>query len=385
MGVTSFCSRAAGRRSTQDLQRGASLGHPFHNIDVGRYRVLGGTTVFWGGQVLPLGPHAMRPRSWIKSSGWPIEHEVLEPYFARGYNLVGLADAEFEDQRVWSRLGISALLDRDIELKLTRWLPQRNFARLFRADIDRAPRLRAVVHANVTGLSLDEARRRIIRVEARSLTGKRLAVRARSTVLACGSLEIARLLLHPAADRGPLPWSNNPWVGRGFHDHLHGDVARVDVLDHDRFHQLFDSIYLDGIKYYPRIRLAPSVQAAQSAVDVSGEFLYDTRFSHHLDNIKMFIRSLGDGRMPQGIHRFPLHALSVARISAPLMWRYLSRGRSYKPRDSKVRLAVSAEQLPNPASQIRLGDDTDSLGMRRLVVDWRLDGGEAHSDRKSVV
>ena len=32
---------------SQDLHRGFSVGHPFRNIEVGRYRVLGGTTTFW--------------------------------------------------------------------------------------------------------------------------------------------------------------------------------------------------------------------------------------------------------------------------------------------------------------------------------------------------
>jgi choline dehydrogenase-like flavoprotein len=33
---------------------------------------------------------------------------------------------------------------------------------------------------------------------------------------------------------------------------------------------------------------------------------------------------------------------------------------------------MTGEPLPNPASRIRLGDDRDALGMRRVVVDWRL-------------
>jgi choline dehydrogenase-like flavoprotein len=364
---------------SQDLQRGTSVGQPFHNIDIGRYRVLGGTTTFWGGQIVPLGAHAMQARPWIGARGWPIGQEALEPYYALGYRLLGLTNVEHDDARIWKRLGVSSQLDETLELGMTRWLPQRNFARLFRSDIDTSSRLQVIVHANVTNFTLDDSRRRIVKVEARNLSGRRLIVRAGAIVLACGSLEIARLLLHPAADGSALPWNDNAWVGRGFLDHLHGTVAEVEVLDHDGFHQLFDNIYLDGRKYYPIIRLAPSMQAAERTTDIVGEFLYDTEFSQHLDNIKMFLRSLMEGRMPDGIAKLPLHALSVARISAPLIWRYLSQRRSYKPRNSNVRLSVSAEQFPNPASQIRLGNATDPLGMRRLVVDWQLDGREVHS------
>ncbi|MFA5950496.1 MAG: GMC oxidoreductase [Hyphomicrobium sp.] len=366
-------------QSSQDLQRGTSVGHPFENIHVGRYRVLGGSTTFWGGQVVPLGAHAMQSRPWLAPRGWPIVHEDLEPYYDLAYRLLGLGSVDRDDARVWSRLGLSADLDESLVLGLTRWLPQRNLARLFRQEIDADPRLQAFVHANVTGLVLDERRRRVERVEARSLNGKRITVRAPVTVLACGSLEIARLLLHEAADGGARPWQENPWVGRGYLDHINGSVADVEVLDYDAFHQQFDSIFLDGFKFYPVIRMAPARQAAEQTTDIVGQFSYDTEFTQHLDYIKMFLRSLADASMPEQLSKFPRHALSAARIAAPLVWRYLRQGRSYKPRNANVRLGVVAEQFPNPLSQVRLGQDKDALGLRRLAIDWQLDGREVHS------
>ena len=364
---------------SQDLQRGTSIGQPFENIDVGRYRVLGGTTTFWGGQVVPMGAHAMEARPWITERGWPIGHEALATYYSRAYELLGLGAAEPDDGRVWKRLGVAPDLGHSLEMLLTRWVPQRNFARLFRSEIEASRTLRVIVHANVTGLAVDESRRRIVRVEAQSLAGRRISVEARVTVLACGALEIARLLLHPAADGGRLPWHDNPWVGRGFLDHPNGKVADVEILDHDRFHSLFDSIYLEGLKYFPVIRLAPALQAQERTTEVVGSFLYQTEFAQHLEHIKMFLRSLGDGRMPDGLGKLPARLLSVARISAPLAWRYLKQQRSYKPRNSRVNFSVSSEQFPKSESQVRLGHETDALGLRRLVVDWRLDERDVHS------
>jgi hypothetical protein len=40
-------------------------------------------------------------------------------------------------------------------------------------------------------------------------------------------------------------------------------------------------------------------------------------------------------------------------------------------RDGAYPLEFNAEQLPNPDSRVRLGERTDSLGMPRLVVEWR--------------
>ncbi|MFY9512851.1 MAG: FAD-dependent oxidoreductase, partial [Rubrivivax sp.] len=50
--------------ASQDMQRGASVGHPFESVGVGRYRVLGGSTTYWGGQVLPFDDFVVGPRPW---------------------------------------------------------------------------------------------------------------------------------------------------------------------------------------------------------------------------------------------------------------------------------------------------------------------------------
>ena len=134
------------------------------------------------------------------------------------------------------------------------------------------------MHANVTGFAMDERRKQVTRIEAKSLSGRTVMVTAATVVLACGSLEIPRLLLHPSADGERLPWHANEWLGRGLIDHLHGNLAEVDVTDHDEFHRLFDSIYLDGFKYYPRDQeLSPRLQEAEQTIDVSGEFFYENR------------------------------------------------------------------------------------------------------------
>jgi len=38
----------------------------------------------------------------------------------------------------------------------------------------------------------------------------------------------------------------------------------------------------------------------------------------------------------------------------------------------RVNVHMTGEPMPNPLSRIRLGDERDALGMRRVVVDWHL-------------
>ena len=48
--------------------------------------------------------------------------------------------------------------------------------------------------------------------------------------------------------------------------------------------------------------------------------------------------------------------------------------------DPTVYLYTEAEQAPNPSSRVRLGNERDALGLRRLELDWRL----SEIDKRSI-
>ncbi|QDK36061.1 FAD-dependent oxidoreductase [Sphingomonas sp. IC081] len=361
---------------SQELMKGFSVGHPFKHLGIGRYRVLGGSTTFWGGQVVPFDSFIFEERPWVAPSGWPISHADLRPYYDEAYALVGLSRAEMEDAKIWDKVGVSADLGDDaLSLQLTRWIPQRNFAKLFRKDIDANTSLRIVTHANVTGFEVDMAGK-VTETNAKAVNGRTLRLKTDRVIVACGTIETVRLLLHPLSNGQPAPWHDNPWLGVGFLDHLDSLAGEVEVIDRDRFHDLFDNIYLKGFKYYPKIRLSQAAQKSKQAVDVAAQFRFDNQFSEHLDNIKMFIRSLMDGRMPDNPLKIPAHLLAVLRVAAPLVWRYIVANRSFKPGGTRVRLALYGEQIPTRVSRIRLSPERDALGMQMVEVDWQIDGRE---------
>jgi hypothetical protein len=361
---------------SQELQRGESVGHSFSSIDVGRYRILGGTTTMWGGQVLPFDSFITGARPWIGHSAWPVTGSELEKYFLRAYYQLGMSDVELDDAMVWKKLGVAAPnLGDDLEIIMTRWVRMRNFTKLYRTVIrdDSGPTV--VVHANVVALQLT-AGGAVETVRARSLDGRKLTVRARYFVLANGTLEVVRLLKHPLHDGSSAPWAHSAWLGAPFIDHLDCYGGDVRLLNHKRFHEAFDSIYLGGRKYYPKLRIAPEVQRNEGLVDVAAQFIYRTRFSDHLDYLNMFLRSVRDGGSNVSLRALPSHLAAVATTVVPLAIRYFRDRRSFKPLDSEVRLFFFCEQLPNPCSRIELSNETDSLGMRRLWVNWQIDGRE---------
>jgi hypothetical protein len=363
---------------SQDLYRAVSVGHPFKGLDISRFRVLGGTTTFWGGQVIPLDPIVFEERPWLTAARWPITKKELDPYFFEAYRSVGLGNVELDDTEVWRLLGVQPLeLAENLELVLTRWIPKRNFARLFKRNIDGQENLKVVVHANMTHFSTDESGERISEIHARTIGGKKLTVQANSAVLTCGAIENARLLLQPLCGSKRSPWGDNRWVGRGYVDHLDSTAGTVRIVNLTKFHSLFDTIHLGGFMYYPKIRLSSAAQRQEKLIDIAAHFSYDTRYADHLENIKMFCRSIIDGRIPNNVWAVPNHILSVAKISYPLVLRYLREHRSFKPSDASVRLELSCEQIPIADSVVRQAPrEVDALGMCCAEIDWKINGAE---------
>ena len=369
--------------ASQALQQGLSVGHPYKNIDVGRYRVLGGTTTFWGGQLYPFDGFVTGERPWLGHAPWPVSPEEMGRWFDASYRLLGLGDAIPVDEDVWAAIGHPRPeLGADIEVVTTRWVKTRNFARLFAPVLRAASGPHVLTHANVTGLKLDEGRRRVESVTVRSLRGRQVTITARRFVLANGTLEISRLLLHPLADGSEAPWAGNSFLGTPLIDHLDCIAGDVQVLDHKRFHDLFDNVYTGGHKYYPKMRLARSTQLREGLVDIAAQFLYRTRFSEHLDYLKMYLRSVRDGSGGVRVIELPRHLAAVAATSWPLAVRYFKDRRSFKPHDANVSLVLYTEQLPTPRSRISLASDTDAVGLRRMRVDWQMDGRELSSMRR---
>lgn len=363
--------------ASQALHSGESVGHPFESIGVGRYRVLGGSTTYWGGQVIAFDEAVTGERPWAGHAAWPMPADELARYVDQAYTLLGLGEAVRDDAAVWPLLGLeSPDLGPEADVVLTRWVRVRNLARHFARQIKSLPTLRVALHANVVGLALSADRRHVEGLELRTLAGRSFRASGRHVVLANGTLEIARLLQHPLADGSAAPWADSAWLGRPLIDHLDCRAGQVRVLDHERFHQAFDMVYSGGYRYYPKMRLPVAVQRAQGLYDCGAAFLYRTRFTEHLEVLKMFLRSVREGGVPASAWQVPRHLAAVLGTAFPLALRYFRDHRSFKPKDAEVSLALYCEQAPCKDSRIELGPDVDALGMRRLRVHWAIDGRE---------
>lgn len=233
----------------------AVVGRKHDGIRIGRSRALGGTSNLWGGQLVEFMPVDFNGREWLKGSRWPVRFEELVPHYAETYRSLGIDDRLQHDEPVWAGIGKSRpTLGYEAEVFLTRWLRIPNIAESFALEIDSNPRLIVVMGSTAVGFEADG--RRIGGVVVVDDQGKRHVVRGREIVLAAGTIENARLLLHAAADPSwDCPWQMNDNVGRYFQDHLGGRIAYIRPRNAKAFYDIFCNVIHRGNKFQPKVRL----------------------------------------------------------------------------------------------------------------------------------
>ncbi|SFS10928.1 FAD-dependent oxidoreductase [Sphingomonas jatrophae] len=378
-GVPVLLCESGGRTvdpAAQALNDAVVAGRAHTGIAEGRARILGGTSTLWGGQLIAFRDIDFAPRPWLGLEGWPFGRDTLAPYYEAVATMLGLPLRSDDDAAVWSALNVSPpALGPDVEFVLTRWLKEANLARMFARELAENPNLTVLLHATATGFEASGGR--IDSVTLRAPGGRELLLAADDFIVASGTIEASRLMLAAADARPGLPWAGNMWVGASFQDHLDVRVGTVHPIDKKRFHDAFDNIFLKGYKYNPKVALAAHVQAAERITNVGGVFTFESSFTEHLGNLKIFLRAMRSGGVPPNLKAMPRHFAALAKMWWPLIIRYLRDNRAFNPADLGIGLRLHVEQKPLRESRITLHPTRrDANGVPLAVLDWRLDGSE---------
>jgi choline dehydrogenase-like flavoprotein len=360
-----------------------SVGRRHEGIAVGRSRTLGGTSNLWGGQLAEYQEIDLAGRDWLPGSTWPVAYGELRDLYRRAYSTLGFPTTTHSDDDVWRSLGMNApQLGAGLEVFLTRWLNVPNFAVRADASIRESPRLLVLVEHAARGFRGDGARATAVTVVSRD--GGQHELPAESVVLATGTIETSRLLLHAAEESGwPAPWSHNPQVGSRFQDHLGGRIAKVHPIDAKRFYAAFSNAVLGGRKYQPKFQFDSDTRSRERVVNVHGMFRFESSVSENLIYLKQFAKAAIYGRKLGGFRELLPNIRASARYLPPIMWTYVKDHRIFEPRSSRISLVVQMEQIPRDESRIRTDRAScDAFGLPQVVLDWKVDGEEIESLRE---
>ena len=204
----------------QELYEGRNLSFFESTLDTIRLRFFGGSTNHWNGVCRPLDPIDFEPRPWVADSGWPIRFEELRPYYEAAQRYCQLGAYGF-DEAFWRARGVPAFPLESERIWTNFWMfsPPTRFGPVYRAELERAGRVRVLLHANLVEIETDEGGREVTALRLANLAGKRARARGRAYVLATGGIENARLLLQPTPRQPKGVGNAHDVVGRYFVDH----------------------------------------------------------------------------------------------------------------------------------------------------------------------
>lgn len=361
-----------------ELNAGENVGLPI-SLHEGRARVFGGTGTRWPGQCIRLDHSDFEARDWVRDSGWPIDRDHLDPFYRRAATWLGIPLKDF-DEHAWQRFGLAppSVASGRLGHRSSMYSSHPDVGAFYRPDIERSGNVRVLVNASVSHIDTSAPDGVVGELTIRSLSGRVGRVRARTTVLCCGGIENARLLLLSGYGQ------RNDTVGRYLQDH---PTLWVDLVTDrpEALQEFYGWLGRGKVRYVPRIRLAPDVQRENRVLNAIATLIYDRADSPGLVAARELSSALQDRRWPRSLRRSDL--LDVLRELPRVglgAYRRFAQGRPSAAPLERTRVQILLEQAPNAESRISLSSDRDPLGLRKVRVDWRLSDHERQTARVFV-
>jgi choline dehydrogenase-like flavoprotein len=357
--------------ASERLNAGTSVGLPYTGSTQGRRRQFGGAANIWGAVCVELDRSDFRSRPWIPIDGWPLDASDLGPYHARARALfrVPAADRTAAD---WRSLGMeTAAFDPDLlRYSVVPTSPATDLGNTVIDAFKTAPNIKVLLHATVTALRTNAAGTILDRVEIRSLGGGHATVKARAFVLCCGGIENARLLLLSRDTHAAGIGNGHDLVGRYFADHTFSSSARVQPPPGRSLRPLFRTIRRRRSNLRPRLSLTARSQAEGGVLNCMAQVLFkpppDGGFAAAL-KLREAVRFR---RVPPDAATHIVNVVTHPRELAMLGVDRYMRGLHPAAADAEPWIQCMAEQVPDAANRVTLGEGRDAFGLPLPVITW---------------
>ncbi|MCG2721645.1 MAG: GMC family oxidoreductase [Thermodesulfovibrionales bacterium] len=401
-------------RETQALYQGENIGHPYYSLDSARARYFGGTTNRWhipidddysGVRMRPLDAIDFEKRAWVPFSGWPFDKPHLDPFYDRAQEICKITPATY-DVADWENPKKTPSFpfngDR-VKTVIFKFGSRHPFLDSYATEVTQAVNITTYLYANVIEIETNETARTVTRLRVVCLEGNKFWVRAKRFILAAGAIEIPRLLLSSNRTQNAGLGNQYNLVGRFFMEHPHFSLGLFAPLTPDIFNftYLYDHIHkVNGVPIIGKLSISEVVLRQEKllnhVVELSptialktslNQFLYPKLNSKSVNSYKILRSEIALGKLPDDFGRHLRNIFSSLDDFTITVCRNIKK-RVLRALDKRrirlFRIHNMTEQAPNPESRVTLGSDRDSLGQRRVRLDWRLSGFDKESAIRSL-
>lgn len=348
---------------TQNLYSGAIEDNlPPIPLTALRLRYFGGTTNHWGGHCAPFDSIDFQKREWLQNCEWPITRAELEPYYKKAQEIIELGPYQYDAEHWYKdNKDIFDLSGTELRNSLLQMNGQR-FGSRYRNKLDDSKNITVLLNSNLTNIHVNDSFDAITSLEVRSIGGAFLSVTPKQTVLACGGIENARLLMNSSFDK------KLDKIGRYYSFHPRIKTARIALsnllekknspYDWTSVNNTLSRTLLSlSAKHQKRAGLPnhaallqivtrENLESYSALKRLRGRVTADHEARGFFDDVATFLSDIGGARE---------------------QW----KNRHGNTKRSEFSVVTYMDQVPNPDSRITLGEEKDSLGLRKSNVSWR--------------
>ncbi|HEV2578685.1 MAG TPA: GMC family oxidoreductase [Acidobacteriaceae bacterium] len=338
-------------------------GHPHPGSSEPRPRALGGTSLTWGGQLLPF-PNG--------NTSWPISSADLAQFTREAEHLLAVDSlpydaAAFFDQ---TRQPAPSLLNQlpQIEASLSKFAPfsHRNLAHTLGRKLRAHSKARIVLHATVTELLLAPTRDRIEAVLVRTPSGHIHRVEASQFILATGTIETVRLLLASCSVAPAGVGNQHDQVGRNFHDHLTVTAAALREPARTKLLVALRPWIHDGTLHSLKLSASPELQRQLDLTPILAHLTIDEPDNSGIGALRTLLRARQQSNFASTLRttlpQLPRALVDAARLTLSARTQH----RRYVSPQASVELRLNAAQRTHSASRITISPDL------KPILDWRI-------------
>lgn len=354
---------------------------------LGRFRVFGGSSTRWGGQILPYTEDIFSPPSELPTVGWPLGTDALRQFYGRIEKILGTNNLSFETD-VSGILGISIPtglhINPNLGLRFSKWAPfsHRNVAQTLGARAIESERITVYLHANMTECLLSPDGSRIEAFLVKNYRGTMFRFSAQQYVVAAGTIETSRLLLASRSVCLDGVGNHHDQVGRQFHDHVEAPVATLKGVVQKNLLAWLGPYFFRGTTHTGRLEARTELRRRLGLPSIMAHLTIDEPENSGMFVVRSLLRSFQRGEMCKTVlsnyRGLPAASLDIARM---LYCAQVKKQRAVSSQ-AAVKLLVSCEQPAGSKNRIRLAEGgLDALGVPKAVVDWRVSEQEIHAMR----
>lgn len=366
-------------------------------------RRLGGTSNLWGGRCVPFDAIDFAARPWLGLDAWPIAKKDLDPYLLVATAALDAGPAVYTHPI--TALEVNTATFRTDRLERWSGEPRTHRKHMARLKSDESPWV--ALRVTVTDLLLGTEGR---------INGVKLIIdgddtprelHATDVIIAGGGLASTRLLLNVQAQCPSLFGGKDGLLGRFYMGHLNGQMSDI-VITSSTLHDGL-GFYTDAAGNYVRRRIYPT-EALQERERIANTVFWPVvpeiaNPAHRSGALSavflgLTLPGLGPRLIPETIRKkqvgYPPYrrmphvrniladpVSTLAFIPAFIWKRYVKiprvPGFFLRNAGRRYGLEFHAEHLPAPESRVRLLEESDRTGMRRIEIDFRFSERDVQS------